>query len=106
MSVVCPVYPKQQTFQGPVGTSQKCHKRTHALQQSTSLFDQFVGAGKGGDDTASPTALTFSRLSSYFVSAPAPGRSLVLIHRITPATEDSSWNLLNGAGNRSVVAIG
>ena len=28
MSQVCPVYPKQQTFPGPVGTSHLGHKRT------------------------------------------------------------------------------
>jgi len=28
MSAVCPVYPRQQTFPGPVGTSHLCHKRT------------------------------------------------------------------------------
>ena len=28
MSAVCPVYPKQQTFPDPVGTSHLCHKRT------------------------------------------------------------------------------
>jgi hypothetical protein len=28
MSAVCPVYPKQQTFPDPVGTSHLCHERT------------------------------------------------------------------------------
>jgi len=30
MSAVRPVYPKQQTFSGPVGTSHLCHKRLSA----------------------------------------------------------------------------
>jgi hypothetical protein len=28
MSAVCPVYPKEQTFPDPVGTSHLCHKLT------------------------------------------------------------------------------
>ena len=28
MSAVCPVYPEQQTFPDPVGTSHLCHERT------------------------------------------------------------------------------
>jgi|HubBroStandDraft_6_1064221.scaffolds.fasta_scaffold01803_12 hypothetical protein len=30
MSAICPVYPKQQTFPGPVGTSHLCQLQTTA----------------------------------------------------------------------------
>ena len=41
-----PVYPDEQTFSGSVGMSQRCHFRTHAVQQTGSLFDDLVGDGE------------------------------------------------------------
>jgi hypothetical protein len=38
MSAVCPVYPKQQTFPDPLGTSHLCHKQTSARAQWHRLF--------------------------------------------------------------------
>lgn len=32
----------KQTYQGPVGMSQRCHQRTHAPQQIVSLFDHLI----------------------------------------------------------------
>jgi hypothetical protein len=38
-----PVYPDQRTFSKPVGMSQRCHFRTHAVHQRRELFD-LIGA--------------------------------------------------------------
>jgi len=39
----CPVLPQEQTSLLRAGTSVSCHFRTHALQQTASLFDDLVG---------------------------------------------------------------
>jgi hypothetical protein len=41
-----PAFPHKQTFSGSVGMSQWCQIRTHAPQQTTTLFDHLVGAGE------------------------------------------------------------
>jgi hypothetical protein len=41
-----PVFPYEQTPAAPVRMSQKCHKRTHAPQQTASLFDHLVGTAE------------------------------------------------------------
>jgi hypothetical protein len=40
MVAVCPIYPQQQTFQGPVGTSQKCQKPTSELERRTCAWQK------------------------------------------------------------------
>src|SRR5262249_11317950 len=40
----CPLYPRKRTNGRHVGMSASCHKRTHAVQQKSSLIDHPVGA--------------------------------------------------------------
>ena len=42
----CPLYPRKQTSFGTVAMSALCHKRTHAVQQLTSLLDHLVDDGE------------------------------------------------------------
>jgi hypothetical protein len=39
----CPLYPRKQTSAERIGMSAKGQKRTHALQQTATLFDHLVG---------------------------------------------------------------
>ena len=48
MSAICPVYPKQQTFLGPVGTSHLGHEAT---------FPLVVKAASGGRRSTLPSAV-------------------------------------------------
>src|SRR6516165_5656945 len=43
-SASCPLYPRKRTFVERVRMSALCQKRTHALQQTVSLFDHVIGA--------------------------------------------------------------
>jgi hypothetical protein len=51
MSAICPVYPKQQTSPGPVGTSRSCHKQTlaaYSIASSALASSVFVISGVPG----------------------------------------------------------
>src|ERR1019366_85612 len=50
----CPLCTQKRTNAGAAGLSAMCHKRTHAVQQTASLLDHLVGAGKqcSGDGEA------------------------------------------------------
>jgi hypothetical protein len=41
-----PLFPQQQTFDERAEMSAMCHKQTHAPQQTATLFDHFIGAGR------------------------------------------------------------
>src|SRR5262249_50795002 len=43
-AVQCPLYPQKRTLELSHAMSALCHKRTHAAQQMTILFDHVVGA--------------------------------------------------------------
>jgi len=79
-------FPRQRTFIDHSGTSALCREETHAPQQTTSLFDHPVGAGKHGRYTASvpmPTASSgptemgcprYVRFTDAFLVAPHQDR--------------------------------
>ena len=69
MSAICPVYPKQQTFPDPVGTSHLCQQRTGDDFSEGVL--RRAGGGQDGEDSNTPVPAPAAIESSSLI-APAP----------------------------------
>jgi hypothetical protein len=69
VSRLLPVYPDQRTFSEPVGMSQRCHKRTHAPQQTPVILDQFArrrGSSDNADRTSQSNAISSTKSEFSF----------------------------------------